>query len=60
MSAPLDSRVYVEWIVARADELDADWQHVECCAAPTLLQPVDPQPHAGENDGDWWPGRCIP
>ena len=61
MSAQLDPRVHVEWVVAPVDDLNADWQHVACCAAPApaARQSADPRLLAGEDDDEWWPGRCI-
>ncbi len=58
MSLPLDPQVHVEWMVAPAEDADAAWQHVDCCAA--LHAPIDPLPPAAEIDDEWWPGRCIP
>ena len=58
MSAQLDPHVRIEWIVAPAVDLEAEWPRVECCAA--LQQPVDRQPPGGETDDDGWPGRCLP
>jgi hypothetical protein len=55
MSTQLDPRVQIEWIVA-PDDLDADWQHAECCMA--LHQDADSRPAIGDED-EWWPGRCI-
>ena len=60
MSIQLDPHVRVEWIVAPADDPDAEWQHAACCAALALRQPVDRPPPASEGDDEWWPGRCIP
>jgi len=58
MSVQLDPQVRVGWIVAPKIDLEDEWQHVACCAAPQ--QPVDPQPPVVEDDDEWWPGRCIP
>jgi len=57
MSAQPDPQVQVNWIVASGEDIDAEWQHVECCSVPRPS--ADPQPFAIE-DNDWWPGRCIP
>jgi hypothetical protein len=57
MSVQIDPQIRVNWIAASAEYLDAEWQHVDCCAVPQ--PPADPQPPAIEDD-EWCPGRCIP
>ena len=58
MSLQPDPQVRIEWRVASADDLEAEWRHATCCAG--LHPSADPPAPAVEIDDEWWPGRCIP